>query len=76
MALVKRYTSRNIIFELKKLKNGYQIKEKNLDKEGDFEDVFRHAGIRSLFEASKELNGLVREAETEKGAKFSAYSVY
>lgn len=76
MALVKRFTSRTSIFELAKFKNGYQIKEKNLDKEGNFEDVFRHSGIRSLFEASKELNSLVREAEVEKGARFTAYSVY
>jgi hypothetical protein len=76
MALVKRFSSLYLIYELKQLKSGYKILEKSPDKQGEFEVVSSHSRIKSLSDASSTLNGLVKDAEINMGIKFSVYSSY
>lgn len=76
MALIKRYSSFYQVFELKHLKKGYSIIERVVNKQGYFEIEFKHSGIKSLSEASTEINSLVRDMEINRGTVFTAQSVY
>lgn len=74
--LIKRYSSLYHRFEMKKLKNGYAVSELAVNKDGEFEIEFRHSGIKSLVEASTEINALVRDMEIKNGVTFKVHQAY
>ena len=75
MALIKRYSSRKVIIELRKYKDGYHLLVREWDPEtGEFELEHAHKKIKGLDRASNLMLEELLDAEARGHMNFKIYS--